>query len=114
MYYSLIPSGKGAAAVFSWIPKWGEACLRFMKTLCSLPRSLVPDTIIRLSFEYLENVFFSPIWWDNLTSSQQALIQNRATSGILSPREANCLADDGVKYTDSSIVEIKTNVDEFT
>jgi hypothetical protein len=48
MYYSLIPSGKGAAAVFSWIPKWGEACLRFMKTLCSLHRSLVPDTIIRL------------------------------------------------------------------
>lgn len=111
MYFSMIPSEKGAAAVFSWIPKWGDACFKFMKELCSLPSSLVPDTIIRLSFEYLENVFFSPSWWDNLTTSQQALIQNRVTSGILSSRKADCLADDGVKYADSSIVDIATNVD---
>lgn len=113
MYYSLIPSEKGAVAVFSWIPEWGDASSRFMKTLCSLPPSFIPDTIIRLSFEYLENVFFSPSWWDSLTLGQQELVQNRATSGILSSRKANCLGDEGIKYTDSSIVDIMTNVDDL-
>ena len=109
IYYSLIPTEAGSAAVFSWIPKWGNACLRFMESLKAAPRQEIPNLIIRLSFEYLENVFFSPKWWNTLSPEEKTSIQGRFISGILKERKAYCLSDDKVEYTEASVLDIVTN-----
>jgi hypothetical protein len=112
IYFSLIITDNGGAAVFGWLDRSDMASTKFIRSLRNLNKSQIPDAIGRLAFEYLENVFFAPKFWNCLSQRDKGIIKNRANSGMVK-RKNNCLANDGLKYLDTQIMSIDTNVDDL-
>ncbi|MDE0001522.1 MAG: hypothetical protein OXQ29_02355, partial [Rhodospirillaceae bacterium] len=100
---SLIGTDDGGAAVFTWLADQHE-CHNVMTTLNGLPKDDQPHAIVRFAFEFLENTYFSPDWWDSLDKQVQAHLEERQLRGLIDPdrgfyrsRPDNCLLDDGVR-----------------
>ena len=100
---SLIATDDGGAAVFTWLADQNE-CHKVMMTLNSLPKADQPHAIVRFTFEFLENTYFSPEWWDSLDKQVQAHLKERqlrelmdTDKGFYHSRPDNCLLDDGVR-----------------
>ena len=70
MQFSLIATRKGGAAVFTWLER-NQACERFLGSLDRISDDHLPSAILRFAFEYFENTFFKPSWWENLTSGER-------------------------------------------
>jgi SEC-C motif len=96
--FSLIATDNGGAAVFSWIGS-SSPCEKFIISLDSLTDDNIASAIVRYSFEFFENVFFSPSWWSSLEEKVKIKLQSRRALAIepLAPREAECLVDDGLR-----------------
>lgn len=93
--FSLIATHDGGAGVFSWIEPNLPAA-RLVETLNAMPEMDVPNALVRLAFEHLENTYFSPVWWQSLEPERKWAVRRRAQSGlVMSPRKASCLVDDG-------------------
>ncbi len=109
--YSLIATDTGGAAVFSWLGK-SEAAEQFVQSLDSLPDHEIPHAIARFTFQYFENIFVSPTWWDGLDESSQQSLLNRQRAGIphLPRPTAACLVDDGVRAANWTVSLRKTNL----
>lgn len=108
--FSLIATDTGGAAVFSWVGK-SEAAEQFVKSLHAFPDDEITHALVRFTFEYFENVFASPIWWESLdTSTQQALL-NRQMAGLPhTGRTADCLVDDGIRAVNWTVSLRRTNL----
>jgi len=69
--FSVLPTGADSgAAVLTWL----DSMVGSSQFACSLADNGnldVPNAIVRLIFEYIENAFFAPLWWDNLPSASQ-------------------------------------------
>ena len=61
----------GGAAIFSW-PADHIKSRDVLRTLHGVPDAALPHAIVRFMFEFFENTYFSPAWWDGLESSVQA------------------------------------------
>ena len=110
MAFSIIATGFGGLISFTWI---GEinSCKKLIKSLELLQNDQWPDAIIRLTYESLSNIYFSPTWWDSLGEIEKCSLIDRSTSGkTVNPRKANCLIDDGKKYVNWRINSIDTNI----
>ena len=96
--FSLVATGDGGAAVFSW-PGEHVKSENVIKTLIALADDALPHAITRFAFEFFENTYFSPDWWDHLDESVQTSIRKRQLSGegLVLPRSDRCLLDDGVR-----------------
>lgn len=99
------------AIVFSWLGK-SEAAERFVKSLHALSDHELPHAIVRFSFEYFENIFVSPVWWEGLSNSTQQILLQRQRAGLPSSpeRTARCLVDDGLRVVNWSIASRETNI----
>lgn len=97
--------------VFSWAGN-SSVNSRFIKSLDSLSEDLIPHAIARFTFEYFENVFMSPDWWDGLSEPDKKAILKRVLSEVHPemPRTDGCLIDDGLRIIDWSIVSRETNL----
>ena len=100
---SLIATDDGGAAVFSWLADQNK-CHNVMTTFGRLSAADQPHAIVRYMFEFFENIYFSPDWWDNLDDQVQARLLERqltdigpSQSGEYRPRANDCLQDDGVR-----------------
>ncbi len=80
MTFSIIPIETGGAIIFSTCDT-GYVTRGFFKSLRNLSNNEIPDAIIRYSFEYFENVFFHPLWWESLNKKTQNGILDRASHG---------------------------------
>ncbi len=109
--YCLIATHTGGAAVFSWLGK-SEAAEQFVKSLHALSDQEITHALVRFTFEYLENIFVSPTWWDNLDATAQRSLLNRQMAGLphAPDRTANCLKDDGVRVVNWTVSSRKTNL----
>ena len=115
--FSLIATDDGGAAVFSW-PDSHDESGKVLTTLNNLSDDEQPHAIIRFVFEFLENTYFSPAWWDGLKKQVQVRLkvrQLRDLTGLLGerdhPRPDDCLADDGVKCVDWPHIRRLTSID---
>ena len=73
----------------------------------------IPHAICRFTFEYFENVFIAPGWWESLDSIAQNVIIDRQITGGWSTgdeRETSALKDDGLRLVNWRVVSRKTNV----
>jgi len=99
-HFSMISTDTGSAAVFSWLRRY-SLCDGFVSTLDDLPDSAVPHAVVRYAFEYFENTYMSPDWWDSLDDSTHAVLMERQMRELPPefefPRPDNCLEDDGVR-----------------
>jgi hypothetical protein len=112
MHFSLIATDDGGAAVFSWTKERG--CPEFIMSLHALSDDEMPHAVVRYVFEFFENTYFSPVWWDSLAAStQRKLIQRQLTElppRFEYPRDRTCLQDDGIRAVNWEIVSRDTNL----
>lgn len=96
--YSVVPSDSGGMAVFSWVGNQ-PAAEKFVESLLELSDEETPDALLRFTFEYFENTFIEPSWWESLdVRYRNALTQRLNDAADLSKeRKKDCLVDDGMR-----------------
>lgn len=78
----------------------------FLKSIDSINDFELPNTILRFAFEYFENIFISPDWWDNLLENHRAAIIKRMNDSVsFSKRDYNVLKDDGFQFVKWEIIK---------
>ena len=107
--FSLIATDKGGAAIFSWLPNHHKT-LDVVRTLHEMTDVEIPHAIVRFTFEFFENTYLSPGWWDGLNSHVRTSLkvrQLRDVVGIVElpsfTRPDDCLLDDGIRAVNWSV-----------
>ena len=114
LHFSMLTTNNGGAAVFSWV---GEnlICRQFIRSLHTLSDQQLPHAIVRYMFEFFENTFFAPDWWDNLAESVQRRLMLRQFTELPPrfefPRTDDCLKDDGIRAVNWRVVDRHVNFD---
>ncbi len=72
--FSLIATDIGGAAVFAWLGS-SAAAGRLVRSLYKTGDGDLVQSLVRLCFEFFENVSFSPTWWDALNPQVQRVIR---------------------------------------
>jgi hypothetical protein len=97
--HALIATEQGGAFVFVWHDSSKKACRELAASLDALPDSDLPHAIVRFAFEFCENRYFNPAWWDGADQKTKDALMRRFQIAA-SPNElhaATCLLDDGVR-----------------
>jgi len=77
LMFSVARTESGPAAVFSW--RRNHAAIgRFVESLLDYGVSTTPSVIVQMIFAYLENTFFSRLWWNELADSDKNIIAKHA------------------------------------
>jgi hypothetical protein len=96
--HSLITTNTGGAFVFAWLDVSDGASRKLAQSLDRIPDDEVANAVVRFVFEFCENHYVNPAWWDGLDNTlQKALLERLAVSADpTKPRvHAACLRDDG-------------------
>lgn len=103
---SVLPGDVQGHVIFSWLHP-APASSALVESLLNLPVAEIPHAITRFVFEFYENIFISPPWWDNLGNSDKQMLLARVTTATDSqhPRLPTCLADDGQTIVKWSIAQ---------
>lgn len=103
--FSLIESHERALAVFSWLD--GNHCARMLaESLLRLPKERQGAAILRFAFEYTENLFMSPEWWDSLAGQSRRWIKEKYLSSIETERTAKALVEDHVTLQALTLTDV--------
>jgi hypothetical protein len=106
--FSLVGINNGGAAIISWL---GNSAVgtAFIRSLDAIPGNKVSHAIVRLAFGSFENTFFSPHWWDGLTTKARERIQERVSFavGLWDP---DYLKDDGLRLVNWRVIKRMTNL----
>lgn len=102
--------GQGGFIVFAWLSESNTTCRKFIDSLGALPPQRLTDALIRFHFEFAENLHIQPDWWDNLSERKRIALINRlsASANIYVPRQLGCIAEDGIKYDNWPISNLKS------
>ena len=87
--------------VLSWLSGSDSACIPFVKSLETISGEDLSAALLRLFFEYLENIFMQPEWWERLTEEQQEYLNRRMWSLVghwEGTHECGNISDDGVCF----------------
>lgn len=99
--FNVVATEVGGAVVFTWlnIPQ-NVVCIAFVESLLRISSSRMTDALIRFFFEYSENTFMAPTWWDALPEKNKKALSVRMMTSAdpFQERNARCLTDDGVAY----------------
>jgi hypothetical protein len=89
--------GTKGHVVFTWLKDDDALCTPFVLSLDAISDTQLGSALVRLMFEFVENVHIAPNWWELLTlQHQQALIARMAYSaGSFTGRTKGCLVADG-------------------
>jgi hypothetical protein len=111
MTVSVISTDNGGAIVFSWAGS-NKAGEELIKSLDSYSDNEICHAVVRLCFEYIENVFPSPDWWERLSDAQREYLVNRMASEIQldKRRKQDCLVDDGMRLVAWPVTARETNI----
>ena len=103
---SLLPYRKQCGiAFFAWYGKC-KTNENFLRSLLSLGKHELPDAIVRFAFRHLNNFYFAPKWWSQLTEKKKSYLMDKASDRTIVPD----LAADGNSYVDWKVTRIETNV----
>ena len=97
--------GNYGAVVFSWLVNDAPSCHPFIASLARIPNAALIDALLRLLFEFCENVHMQPAWWEGLSSVQRSALIHRmaASANPMLGRAIGCLIDDGLRFTPWSV-----------
>jgi len=97
--YSALPLQTGGVISFVWDSARGGSCVQLMKSLERLSKADIPDALVRFTFEYFENTYADPRWWEGLNVAKRGHLEQRFATAASSQlnRRASCLIDDGLR-----------------
>lgn len=75
--FSIIASDTGGVIIFTWADENNDSAPSLVRSFDLLSSEEKINASIRLAFEYVENTFASPIWWDSLENDQQDYLQKK-------------------------------------
>ncbi|CED58353.1 Putative uncharacterized protein [Moritella viscosa] len=104
---NIFASDQDGVILFQWLggnPEIEE----FLSSLLSKKSNEIPDFITNATFEFLENTFISPSWWNKLSNKQKKLIQKKVMT--IDAHALNCLTTENVGNIKWEINSIATNV----
>lgn len=86
-----------SVAVFGWTDSEYDVLERFISSFCSLDDEAKADALVRFSFEFIENTFCDPRWWEALSDEVRDAIEQRVRTGaaLTLERQPDCLLSDG-------------------
>jgi hypothetical protein len=99
MTFSLIATDTGGAFVFAWHNSGDAVCETLAASLVSYSDGELPHAIVRFIFEFSENHYISPYWWDNAAPNDRESLTARfqVSASSWGPRSSLCLKDDGIR-----------------
>jgi hypothetical protein len=100
-------NGRGVAAL-GWIEGDEGPAALFADSFAAIPSREKANAAVRLAFEYLENTFLRPSWWQSMSEARRDAILHHAASGIgpsAPERGPASLQDDGLTYWRDDVVE---------
>lgn len=105
VFFSVLPGDTRGLAVFSWLdPSPASAAL--VESLLQIDAAEIPHAVTRFAFEFYENIFIAPDWWDSVPEADRRILASRAESSFPHvPRLATCLADDGQRVAQWGIAQ---------
>jgi hypothetical protein len=108
--FSSFYGGKHGIIAFTWLPESDPTCLLFINSLKALPPDRITDSLIRFFFEFSENLHIQPDWWENLAVDKRESLINRLADSAnpMLARKSGCLTEDGIKYDNWSISNLKS------
>ncbi len=108
--FSIIATNSGGAVVFSWIG-YQKAPSDLIASLNQMTNNQIPHAIIRFAFQYFENTFISPSWWDALPdSTRNSLIERWKPDPIEVSQDQKALTDDGIRAVSWKVTSRDTNL----
>ena len=114
--FTLLASPRGGAAVFSW-PRGHRESEQVITTLNELSDKELPHAIVRFTFEFFENTYFSPDWWGTLVRPAQIALRKRQLNDIAPMglngefvRQHDCLLDDGIRAVDWPVISRRLSI----
>lgn len=111
---TIIPYKKGGLVIFTWLDQ-DKSCEKLISSLLKINKLEIGNAIIRLAFEYFDNVHLSPLWWEPLDKKIKLAIKQRVNSGIeIGTRGPYCLTNDNINYANWTIADISTNFGNIT
>lgn len=109
--FSTIVTKNGGAAVFTWLNDIDSKgnCEKFINSLKAINQDKITSSLIRFFFEFCENIFMEPKWWESLEKSKQDSLISRVLSAafLLEVRNANCLCDDNLSFDDWELINTR-------
>lgn len=102
-------AGDGGAVVFTWLADSDNVCIPFARSLHATDCTKLADALTRMMFENLQNIYWSPTWWDDLSKDSKAALINRFADATDLTKEidAKALAPDGRSYNDWGSAEVR-------
>lgn len=100
LYVNTIIEGDTGYVMFSWHHSNGKVNEKFIESLMAIEKKRVTDAIIRLIFNFFDNSFFSPEWWDSLPSEKQSSLKkiHSSTLNYFIDCCPNCLVENNISY----------------
>lgn len=106
--FSTIATKSGGAAVFAWLSDSDSKgnCEKFINSLKAITPGGITSSLIRFFFEFCENVFMEPTWWESLGKHKQDSLVSRLASAasLLEERKADCLCTDSLMFDDWGLI----------
>ena len=96
---SMLPTDRGGAILFSWLEDKRGLNESVMRTLNGFGDTEAIHATVRYAFEFCENMFFRPDWWDQLDSYTQQQFIERFSHGLPPTFEhaPDSLLEDGLR-----------------
>ncbi|MGB8012976.1 MAG: hypothetical protein WCF68_15290 [Terriglobales bacterium] len=97
--YTVLPLCTSGLIAFVWDSGSASSCQKLAASLDSLPSAEIPDALVRFTYEYFENCYANPQWWERLSEEERTSLLRRmalAASDQVA-RRADCLKDDGLR-----------------
>jgi len=98
--------------IFSWLPESESACKPFIESLLEIESDKMGNALIRFFFEFCENIFLMPDWWESLDEATKLSLVSRISSSANPScgRNNNCLKEDGLHYVDWKVLNVSSNI----
>lgn len=109
--FSVIATDVGGAIVLAWLGA-SPAAEKLARSLAKQADADLVQSAVRFVFEFCENSYFSPDWWDGLSDETKTALRQRFSKAAnpFEGRADDCLKDDGVKSVAWTITARETNL----
>ena len=111
---NIVATEHGGAAVFTWLKKQGvSAAEKFVQSLVRLPDGAKAQAIVRVALT-IENSFFSPEWWEGLSSESRERLGDRLQQAADVYRPFPSQVDDRHRDVNWNITRCHTSLNQTT
>jgi hypothetical protein len=101
--FSILMRNSNGLIVFSCFKNEAKS-IEFLKSIDKLADNELPNAIVRFAFEFFENNFISPEWWEGLPEDKREAIIKRFNASVgFQERPNSVLKDDGIDYVNWKI-----------